>query len=828
MKKRFVLLFLYIFSVSCFAQDNSYLRFIPSNMNPNDVLPSDIPSEQVLRQMDFSEEEISEAMDFKYSRGKYSDNKSDNSSDKPSLNNVEKFYKNIEEEIPTRKYTFPKGKIYGQDIFRNNDISFFQQSSSENPPNNYEIGPSDQFSIAVWGNSDYTAVVTVDEKGYISPSGFGRIYVKGLTFSQAKSLIRRKLGMNNSEMDISLVYSRVILVNIVGEVYNPGSYSIPALNTAFNALMAAKGPTQIGSVRNIFIKRDGKVIDSLDVYNFLFNPSEYTDIYLQDGDYIVVSAATNLVEVTGEVNRPYTYEIKPSDNMDDVIAFAGGYTTEASKNIITLKRFEEEGGLLVHDVHKSDLSTTKLNAADEIIVNKIQRRTSNFISLKGTIGVEGDYEFIEGERISDLLERSNSLNEYLYKESAYILRLNSDRSRTTIKVNLQKALDGNNKDDIMLKEYDIINVMSIDDFQDSYMVSVFGSVRKKGNIIYGDGLTLRDVIDLSGGIKQEATGSRIEVSRVVDVDVNSDAIIPKRRVVLVADINSDLSLNIDDNDFMLQANDQIFVRKNPDYKLPINVVVEGEVMYPGTYSLISEGDRVSDIIDRCGGLTENAFLEGVKLYRKTKVLKKRNLSENRISEEFKQVILSDTGLYNTYSEDLLNSELLVLTEDIENSDISYSLVSFDMKKALDINSKHNVTLLQGDRLVIPKSKNTVYITGDLYNYSDETGISVPYFQRKRANYYINNFAGGYSKENNKNRTVVIYPNGSVKSSINYGLFSLSPIVTKGSIIKLTTDNKIKKTERKPIDWNVAIEKTLIKVTGVMSLYLLISRINGSF
>ena len=825
MKKRFVLLFLYIFSVSCFAQDNSYLRFIPSYMNPNDVLPSDIPSEQVLRQMDFSEEEISEAMDFKYSRGKYSDNTSDETLDSSSLNNVQKFYKNMEEKIPKRKHKFPKGKIYGQDVFRNNDISFFQQSSSENPPNNYEIGPSDQFSIAVWGNSDYTAVVTVDEKGYISPSGFGRIYVKGLTFSQAKSLIRRKLGMNNSEMDISLVYSRVILVNIVGEVYNPGSYSIPALNTAFNALMAAKGPTQIGSVRNIFIKRDGKVIDSLDVYNFLFNPSEHTDIYLQDGDYIVVSAATNLVEVTGEVNRPYTYEIKPSDNMDDVIAFAGGYTTEASKNIITLKRFEEGGGLLVHDVHKSDLSTIKLNAADEIVVNKIQRRTSNFVSLKGTIGVEGDYEFIEGERISDLLGRSNSLNEYLYKESAYILRLNPDRSRTTIKVNLKKALDGNNKDNIMLKEYDIINVMSIDDFEDSYIVSVFGSVRKTGNIIFGDGLTLTDVIDLSGGIKQEASGSRIEVSRVVDV--HSDSIIPKRRVVLVADINSDLSLNKDDNDFMLQANDQIFVRKNPDYKLPINVVVNGEVLYPGTYSLISEGDRISDIIDRCGGLTENAFLEGVKLYRKTKVLQNENSSDNIFSSEFKAEILSDTGLYNKYSEDLLNSELSVLSQEIEYNDIAYNIVTFDMKKAMDVNSKHNIILLEGDSLVIPKSNNIVYITGDLYNY-EGNGISVPYFQRKRANYYINNFAGGYSKENNKNRTVVIYPNGSVKRSVNYGLFSLSPIVTKGSMIKLMSTEKLEKIERTPLDWNAAIENTLIKVTGVMSLYLLISRINGSF
>ena len=828
MKKIFLTIVFCGLGFLSFSQNinSSYLRFLPSNVNPSELNPSDIPSEEVLRQMGLTNDEITEALNFKYSKGKYSESDTSLNLIDNQTNKAKEFYKYMGEKANEHKVKFPKARIYGQDLFRINDISFFQQSTSENPPSNYEIGPSDKISIAVWGNSDYTAVVTVDEKGYISPSGFGRIYVKGLTFSQARSLIRRKLGMNNSEMDISLVYSRVILVNIVGEVYNPGSYAIPAINTAFNALMAAKGPTQIGSVRNIFIKRDGKVIDSLDVYKFLFNPSEHTDIYLQDGDYILVSAATNLVEVKGEVNRPYTYEVKSSDNMDDVIAFAGGYTTEASQNIITLKRFEEGGKLLVHDVHKKDLLTTNLNAADEIIVNKIQRKTSNFISVQGTVGVEGDYEFIQGEKISDLLKRANCLNEYLYKENAYILRLNSDRSRTTISVNLKSALDNDiSKDNITLKEYDIINVLSTDDFQDDYIVSVFGSVRKIGDLIYGSGLKLEDVIELSGGIKQEASGSRIEVSRVLEV--NSDSIIPKSSVVLVAEINTDLSLKEEYNNFALQANDQIFVRKNPDYKEPINVVIDGEVVYPGTYSLISEGDRISDIIERCGGLTENAFLEGVKLYRRIKVMSKEEESDNIISEEFKEAILSDTALYEKYSEDLLNSELEVLSKEIETDSIAYNVVSFEMNKALKVNSKHNIVLFEGDSLVIPKSNNIVYITGDLYNY-EGTGISVPYFERKRANYYINNFAGGYSKENNKNRTIVVYPNGSVKRSVNFGFFSLSPKVTKGSMIKLISKEQVDKMQSTPFDWNVAIEKTLIKVTGVMSLYLLINRINGSF
>ncbi|MBT5090015.1 MAG: polysaccharide biosynthesis/export family protein, partial [Flavobacteriales bacterium] len=203
MKKIFLAIVFCGLGFLSFSQNinSSYLRFLPSNVNPSNVNPSDIPSEKVLQKMGFSDEEISEAMDFKYSKGKYSNNESDTS----SLDNVQKFYKNMEETKPKPNVKFPKARIYGQDLFRTNDLSFFQQSTSENPPSNYQIGSGDQLSISVWGNSDYTSVVLVDEKGYISPSGFGRIYVKGLTFDNAKSLIRKKLGMNNSDMDVTLV-----------------------------------------------------------------------------------------------------------------------------------------------------------------------------------------------------------------------------------------------------------------------------------------------------------------------------------------------------------------------------------------------------------------------------------------------------------------------------------------------------------------------------------------------------------------------------------------------------------------------------------------------
>ena len=826
MKKTFLLIQFCVLSLMTFSQNfnSQNANFLPSNINPSELKPSDIPSEQVLRQMGLSSNEIKQALDFKLGKGEYIDNSID--SNTGFSKKINKFYENTDNtEILRDTLIFPKAKIYGQDIFRSNDINFYQKSTNPNAPSNYEIGPGDQISIAVWGNSYFTDVVVVDERGYINPTGFGRIYIKGLTIEDAKSLIKNKLGMYNSEMEITLIYSRVILVNIVGEVYNPGSYFIPAINTAFNALMVANGPTQIGSVRDIYIKRNGEIVDSLDVYKFLFNPSAHKDIYLQDGDYILVSSAGNLVEVKGEVNRPYTYEVKKSDNLKDLIGFAGGYTSEASKNIITLKRFENEG-LLVHDVHQKDLSTTKLKSADEIIVNKIQRKISNYVSLRGSVGIEGDYEFIEGEKILDLLRRSNCINEHLFTERSYVLRKLYDGSRESISVDLESVLQNpESQSNIRLKEYDIVKVMSKDDFRDVYFVSVFGTVRNPGKLAFGKGMKLSEAIELSGGFNISSSGGRIEISRVLEMD--SVNLTPKRSVVLVSSINSDLSLSSDHSNFILQNNDQIFVRMNPDYKDPVNVMISGEVLYPGTYSLISEGDRVSDLIKRSGGLTPNAFPEGVRLYRKTKINEQKILNPI-ISEEFKEAILSDTSLYNRYSEDLLDSEISRSSSLIETDKFEYTIVSFDMNKALKVNSKHNIVLLESDSLVIPKSKYIVYVTGSLFNYEAGGGISVPYSGTKRADYYVNNFAGGYSKSNDRSRTVVVYPNGSVKKSIDLGLFTISPKVTNGSTIRLTSKQEVVKSKVIPVDWNQAIENTLVKVTGVMSLYLLINRIQGSF
>ena len=801
-----------------------YLKLLPSNSNPSDLRPSDIPSAQVLRQMGFSENEIQEALDFKYSRGKYK-----NSIQDTLQNNTSLFYATLGDTLNVDTVKYPKAKIFGQDIFRNNELEFFQNAFDAKAPENYIVSSGDEISISVWGYSDLSETLIVDERGYISPKSYGRIYVKGLEFRKMRSMLKSRfssfLDMKNSSIEIALAYSRVITVNIVGEVYNPGSYTIPAINTAFNALIAAKGPNQIGSVRNIYIKRDGKVVDSLDVYNFLFNPTTNKDIFLEDGDYIFVPPASNLIEVSGAVNRPYTYESKSNDAVDDLIKFAGGYSENAFLDVITLKR-KEYNSMKVYDVFKNHLKSTALMNGDEIIVNSISNKLANYVTVKGSIGVEGDYEYIIGEKLLDLLNRAKCIDEKTFLNQAYIIRLDEDRTRSFITVDLDSIINNpNHPSNLLLKEYDIIKVLSVDDFEDNFSVSVIGAVRKSGIYDFGIGMTLKDLLLQAGGLSRYAEGSKIEISRAMDFDIKNNKLEPIRSTVKNIKIDDNLFLSSNAENFVLQPYDQVFVRENPDFIKPANISISGEVKYPGQYSLISKNEKISSVIDRAGGLNQSAYIDGVKMYRRFKTTIEYSNALN-IPKSILDSIVTDAELSNLYNIELLKREKERYKKLYYDS-LIYEIVYFDMNKALkNPNSQHNLTLFEGDSIVIPKTLDVVNITGMLNNIEGNS-ISVPYVGM-RAHYYVNNFAGGYSQDNRKSSTVVTHANGVTKKSINLGLFSISPKVKPGSTIKVIDDHRVKRRKKEDIDYNKHIESVVTKVTALMSLWLLIDRVNGSF
>jgi len=834
MKKLILLSFLILLTFLVSAQINiekpevnpAYLKFLPSNANPQDLRPSDIPSEQVLKQIGLSDKEIAEAMDFKFSRGKYDKNTKDTLS---TNSNLSKFYESFGDTLEEDTITYPKARIYGQDIFRNNKLSFYQKSLDAKAPENYKVGSGDEISISVWGYSEFSETLLVDERGYITPSSYGRIYVKGLTFKKMRSLLKNKfssfLDMKNSEIDVTLSYSRVITVNIVGEVYNPGSYSIPAINTAFNALIAAKGPNQLGTVRNIYIKRDGRTVDSLDVYQFLFNPTRSQDIYMQDGDYLFVPPAKNIIEVSGAVNRPYTYEGKSGESVANIITYAGGYTANAFTDVITLKR-AGYNSIKVIDVHKDHSSSTAVKNGDAIIVNTISNILSNVVTVKGSIGVQGDYEFKKGERLLDLLNRAKCIDEKTFLEKVYVVRLNNDRTKSHISINLESIInDSSHKDNILLKEYDIVRVLSVNDFDDEFFVSVEGSVRQAGKFDFGTGMTLQDILLQAGGLTQEAEGSRVEISRIMDYDISSNKLKPRRAIVKTVRVGEELMLSSEAEGFILQPYDQVFVRVNPDYKEPANIVLMGEVKYPGTYSLLSKNENISSLIKRAGGLTNYAYADGAKMYRKFEV-KMINDDQLNIPDILLDSILTDTELSKIYTEELLNTERLKVKRSNYDS-LMYDIVYFNLQKAISkTSSKHNLVLLEGDSLVIPRMLDVVQVTGDLHNINGSS-ISVPFFG-KRANYYVRNFAGGYAKDNKKSSTVVVHANGVTQKSMNLGLFTISPKVKPGSTIKVISEHKTNRKKKEEIDYNQHIESVITKITAVMSLYLLIERVNKGF
>ncbi len=837
--KKFFLVYLFLLVSFSFTKAQSfdklknkstYLNFLPSNQKANDLKPSDIPSKLVLKQMGFSDEEINEAMDYKYSRGKYA---KVNQQISDSLTNIDKFNLFFDDTLSVDSTIYPRAKIFGQDIFRNNKLNFYQKALDAKAPENYKLGPGDEISISIWGFNEFSETLEVDSRGYISPSSYGRIYVKGLTFKNMKSLLKNKFStlfdMQNSEIDVSLSYSKVITINIVGEVYNPGSYVIPSINTAFNALISANGPTQLGSVRNIYIKRDGKTVDSLDVYKFLFDPVNSHDIYLQDGDFLFVPPAKRTVEVSGAVQRPYTYEAKKGETVNDLIKYAGGFSSKAFRDIVTLKRLDYND-IKVYDVQSNDFSSELIMGGDELIVNLISNKLSNVVTLKGNIGVTGEYEYKKDEKLLELLNRAKCISQKTFLDKVYVIRLNEDRTKSHISINLKNILeDPSNIDNITIQEYDIVYVLSIDDFDDSFSVSVDGAVRAPGSFNYGDGMSLQSALFLAGGLTQQAEGSRVEVSRIMEYDINTNKLKPRRAIVKNVIIGNDLAISKEAEEFELKPYDQIFVRTNPDFEPAINVKILGEVKYPGTYSILRKNEKVSSLISRSGGLTDYAYLDGVKMFRKFEVnIEEEEIKEMNISDDLKKLILNNPESASVYTEELEKYNNEIFNRDpIKNTKLNYDMVYLDLEKALKSNSsKHNLVLNEGDSIVIPKILDVVHITGELMNLQGNS-ISAPFFNSKRASYYVKNFAGGFSKFNDRSNTVVIYPNGIAKKSKNFILFKLSPKVTKGSTIMVNSKSKKNKRKNKRnIDWNQQIENAMLKLSAVLTLWVLVDRVQA--
>jgi protein involved in polysaccharide export with SLBB domain len=502
--------------------------------------------------------------------------------------------------------------IYGQAYFRAGDIKIYNRSTDSKAPGNYTIGIGDEFGISVFGYSYYNEVLKVDARGAINPSNMGPVFVKGLSFDKAKGLIKAKMGqsfdLNNNKVEITLVYSRNITVNIVGEVIKPGSYNFPAINTAFNALILAGGPSDIGTLRNIQIKRGGKIIKSLDAYAFLNDANANQDFFLEENDYMVVGSSQKVVSIKGEVKRNASYELLANENLSDVLKYAGGYTANAYGKSIQIRRISNTEINLI-DVNFDSLQKIKkdfvLMNGDDVVVRASLNEVLNKISISGAVNFAGTYNLVAGDNISKLLKKAGGLKLESNAEIAYLVRTLSNKTKVYYHLNLKDILaNPASVQNMALEALDEVTIYSTKDFIDFFSISVSGAVRKPGNFEFVAGITLRDAIMNAGGLKKESIVEQAYLIRT-KADLTKEYI----RISLV-----DIMDSASKNNMLLQPIDAVVVYNKADYVDFFSVSVAGAVKKPGTFEFVA-GITLRDAIMNAGGLKKESIVEQAYLIR---------------------------------------------------------------------------------------------------------------------------------------------------------------------------------------------------------------------
>lgn len=681
--------------------------------------------------------------------------------------------------------------IFGQGIFRNSSITLYDRVPNSKPRNTYIMGAGDQISVSVWGGvSSYNESFTISDDGYINPFGVGRVYLQGLTYSATKQLLQQKFGsyinLSGANFDVSLVYSKNIKVNIVGEVNSPGSYNISAINTPFNALVAAGGPNDIGSIRNIYVKRNNQIVKTLDVYQFLTNPGYADDAYLQDNDYIIVPPIGRVVEILGEVNRPFKYELIDGENLSQLVKYAGGLKSTAFTKTVTISRYLNNENIIVDIKYDSLLNSgvdfTLLNG-DRITFAKIPETVENIVTITGAVKFPGNYELSEGLRIADLVEKSRGLKYEAYMEKAYLIRKDKQLNDVYIPFNLQEIMDNPSSPfNFELAQFDIVEIFAKDKFRQTFTVKVEGAVKTPGEFPYYDGMKLKDLLYYSGGLNVEAANNKIEIARIVNFNEARNENEPTRVVIETIQISKFLEVADESENFALQPFDIVFVRSIPEFELHKNVVLNGEVKYPGTYTMLSKTETLADLIARAGGFTEYAYPAG-----------------------------------STMKRGGNNVTMLFLDKAVKSPD-----------------SKFNYVLKENDIITVPRMGELVSMSGAIdFPFEDTitTMVNVPYSGVKSAKNYIKKYGRNFHDDARRSRTYVVQPNGMVRRTVNVlWVFHFYPKVkVKGSeVVVPFKEKKLKEeseVEKEPFDWNVFATTISASVLTFATIFVLVQNSN---
>ena len=673
----------------------------------------------------------------------------------------------------------PEKKIFGRDIFNNKSLSFEPNMNIATPPN-YRLGAGDQVFVDIWGASQENFDCTVSPDGAILIEGFGPISVGGLTVKEANSLLKRQLGArySSSNIQLTLGQTKTIMVNVMGEVVNPGTYTLSAFASVFHALYMAGGTNDIGTLRNIKVYRNNKEISTVDIYDYILNGKLTGNVKLADNDVIVVGAYNCLVNITGKVKRPMFYEMKPTESVKSLIDYAGGFRGDAYKKQVKL--FRKSGATYsVITVGEFDLAGVKVTDEDSIAVDSVLPRYANTVEVKGAVFRPGRYQLDGGiSTVGDLLRQADGLTEDAIASRGVMHRLKADRTLEVVQVDLAGILTGTSPD-IALQSEDVLYVASNVDRLEARTITIHGEVIYPGVYQYADNETLEDFILQAGGLTEAASCLKIDIARRV---VDQDATMGSDTLAVTFTKTLDGSFRISDKDFRLMPFDEVYVRKSPTYSAQQNVMIEGEVNFPGTYTLSRKNERLSDLVKRAGGVNKMAFVKGARLIRAVSSVERRRMEEViKMRREQNEQVMIEQALKSGRSVADLTTASNKVKYDIPET---YA-VGIDLDKALaNPGGDADLVLREGDRLVVPLYSGTVKINGEVM-YPNTVG----YHAGKNIKYYINQ-AGGFSSKAKKSQVYIIYMNGDVTKA------SRSTKIQPGCeiMVPAETFNKITTTE----------------------------------
>jgi protein involved in polysaccharide export with SLBB domain len=736
-------------------------------------------------------------------------------------------------------------KIFGYKIFHNKNVKF-EPNLNMATPKGYIVGPKDELALQVFGVAQSKYNVTVSNEGKISIPDIGVFQIGGLTIEAVKSMLTQKMALRysgmqgnspNTFLQVALSNIRTIKVNMVGEISVPGTYSLPSYVNVFNALFAAGGPTIKGSFRAVQVYRNNIQVAEIDLYDFIVNGKISQNIRLEDNDVILVRPSSNTIVVNGEFRMPGIFEMKPKETLKDLLKYVGGFAENAYKELVTIQRkgiTEKQ----ILDIKASQFSSVSLFDGDVVSANPILDKISNRVIISGAILRPGQYEWVKGMRIKDLVQKAGGFKGEAFLKNVILFRTKNDFTQEVISLDLTKISPTDTINNILLQEEDALSVKSIIDLREEYYVQISGEINSAGAYSYIDNMSAYDLILLAEGPKFSTFGTYIEIARR---NINEPG-----KVVEIISMNSKTSLLNSDSlkQFYLKPFDHLFIRKSPGFQKPIQVTIAGEVLHPGEYLADKKEMRISDLVNRSGGFTNYAYLSGATLLRRTKsfVTMLASEKENQNFISIKQNINKDNLIANLETNKLLNKRLdtkitqnnssleeelkvvsnektkaLIVNDNVKDGEKNVGikepekpqeLVAIEMNKILSMpGSPDDLILKDGDVLNIPELLQTVSIKGGVL-----FPVSVKFENNLSLVDYVNR-AGGYIRTADRKKAYIVQANGKVEVVKNFLFIKKYPKVLAGAEVFIPVDD----TERKSFSFE---RVTSILTTSLTLIFLL--------